>query len=499
MLVVPTASAQTQPAVASLTIGSLVAPTGLDPTVTDSQAVDEVFDNNVYEHLVTLNRAGNVVGSLATGWTVSTDRTTYVFTLRPGVTFSNGDPLDPKAVVYSLLRAAAPASRYPDAYLLGDLEAVAAAGADKVSVTLAQPSFSFLHTLAATSDGIVVDPRGVRTMSTAPVGTGPYLVDHWVPGKTLTLVQNPLYWGTPPSLGRITFDYFTTPASENLALLAGKIQMIDDEAAPGYLAGYRADPLYRVVTGQTQRIMQLTLNNSVSPFDQLQVREAIGYATNRSAIDKVVTGGSALALGAPAVTADPWYVDLTATRPYDLAKARQLLAAAGYASGFAVSMTVPAILQDQSTASLLAAQLGQVGIQVHIVVVSYGTWQKMVVERGRFSMTVSEATGARQLQQYGNTAAYFQPGDALAVGAVMASGDSASSQAQFVALYKTALVAVSADAVNDWIYQVPEIVVAQSDVTGIPTSELSDSLPLADLGLSVPASGASSSSTTAER
>jgi len=477
----PTVGSQSQ--AGTIDIGSLVAPSSLDPTISDSQAVDEVFDNNVYEHLVAQNSAGAVVPGLASSWTVSRDRKTYVFTLRSGVQFSNGDPLNPQVVAFSLLRAAAPGSRYPDAYLLSNLQSVVATGSNKVTVTLTLPSYSFLYTLASTSDGIIVDPGAVATIASEPVGTGPFVFSGWTHGKDLTLVRNPDYWGTPARVDEVTFDYFTSPSVENSALLAGQINVIDDEGAPAYLPGFRSDPQFQVVTGQTERVMQLTLNNSVIPLTEATVRQAIAYATNRAAIDNVVAGGSALQLGAPAISADPWYLDLTAQHSYNLTKARQLLAAAGYQTGFDIPLAVPAVPQDQLAASVLAAQLDQVGIHVDETTVSYAAWVRGVVDQGNFSMTIGEQTGGRQLSAYANPSAYFRPADASVVGPILSIGDYAATQAAWIGQERTALRLVGTDAVNDWLYQVPEMLVAQSDVTGLPTSELSDSFPLASLAI----------------
>src|SRR4051794_19118102 len=89
----------------SLTIGSPVSPPTLDPTANAAAAITEVVDYNIYQHLVQLNPAGQIVPVLAQSYSLSGDRKTYTFTLRSGVKFSNGDPLTPADVVFSIKRA----------------------------------------------------------------------------------------------------------------------------------------------------------------------------------------------------------------------------------------------------------------------------------------------------------------------------------------------------------------------------------------------------------
>jgi peptide/nickel transport system substrate-binding protein len=132
-------SAATAP-LKTLVIGSSnVFPPTLNPTANASQAIDEVIDYNVLQHLVQLAPNGTIVPVLATSYSIADHNRVYTFTIRKGVKFSNGDPLTPADVVFSLKRVYAAGSTYPYGKIF-DVSSVTQVGSDKVQVTLTQPN-----------------------------------------------------------------------------------------------------------------------------------------------------------------------------------------------------------------------------------------------------------------------------------------------------------------------------------------------------------------------
>ena len=116
------------------------------------------------------------------------------------------------------------------------------------------------------------------------------------------------------------------------------------------------------------------MNNSRAPLNKLLVRRAINYAINRKALIKTAYAGYGKLIGTHSSPADPWYLDLSNTYPYDPAKARKLLAQAGYAKGFSLTMQLPPVNYAQQSGTFIQSELGQVGIKVKIQNIDFPLW-----------------------------------------------------------------------------------------------------------------------------
>ena len=352
----------------SLVIGSAVAPPSLDPTSNASAAIDEVFDYNVYQHLVELDPKGAVIPVLATTYKVSSDGLTYTFAVRSGVTFSNGDPMTAADVAYSLNRAVDPKSGYPYQSLVADVSSVTAPNPSTVVVKLTHPDNQFLYNLAAYSNGMVLDPAAVASIATAPVGTGPYMYQSQISNYDVVLAANPNYWGPKPHLSTVTFRYFSSPSTMDSALQSGQIQVIDNLDNSQNVSQFKNNSSFKVIHGPTEGKIDLTLNNTAGPLKKLKVRQAITYATNKSAILKTVGAGYGTVIGSDQVPGDPWYTpSVNKAYSYNPAKARKLLAEAGYKHGFSITLTLPPYGYATTAGPLIQAELAAVGIKVTII------------------------------------------------------------------------------------------------------------------------------------
>lgn len=176
----------------TLVLGLQVEPPGLDPTVAAPTAIREVVWGNLFEGLVTLDRAGKLQPLLARSWTVSPDGLTYRFALQPGVTFHNGTPFEASIVKFSLDRARAPGSTNAQKQFFEPIASVEAPDGLTAIVTLKHPVGLFLYWLAW-GDAVMVDPGTVEGNRTAPVGTGPFMFKAWQRGDHVDLVRNPRY------------------------------------------------------------------------------------------------------------------------------------------------------------------------------------------------------------------------------------------------------------------------------------------------------------------
>ncbi|HEX4833790.1 MAG TPA: ABC transporter substrate-binding protein [Trebonia sp.] len=464
-----------------LTIGSSAAPPSLDPTSNAAAAIDEVFDYNVYQHLVQLAPNGQIVPVLATGYAWSADRKTITFTLRPGVKFSNGDPLTAQDVVFSLNRVIAKGSKYPYASDMGTLTSVTAPTATTVAVTLSAPDQEWLYQLAAYSNGVVLDAKAAGSIATAPVGTGPYAYKSQVSNYSVTLAANPHYWGTTPGYGTVVFRYFTNPQAENSALTSGQIQVIDNLSNPADAGQFQSSPSFQIVHGPTDGKIQLTLNNASGPLKNVLVRQAIAYAIDKQSILKTVGGGFGTVIGSDTVPGDPWYsASYARTYAYNPAKAKQLLAQAGYPNGFSLTLTLPQpYAYATQSGPLVDAYLKAVGIRVTDKVVAWPLWLSQVFTAKNFDMTIIDHVEARDVANYATSSYYWNYAKTAQVSALLNAGNAAASQSGQVAKYAQALQMITGDAVNAWLYNPDSITVAKAGIKGLPTSGHTESYNLA--------------------
>lgn len=461
----------------TLVIGSNVAPPTLDPSASPSAAIDEVFDYNVYQHLAQLTPTGAVVAVLAKSWKVSGGGRTYTFAIRSGVKFSNGDPLTPADVVFSFKRVIAPKSTYPYKTLMADIKSVRAAG-QNVVVTLKNRDWSFIYNMAAYSNGIILDPKAVSKMATQPVGTGPFMFKSEVPNYSVQLVRNPLSWNPATNVTAVTFRYFANANSENSALQSGQINLIDNALNPQDIGAFEHNSKYKIVSGPTNGKIQVTINNGSGPLANALVRRAITYATNRKAIVQAA-GGYGVPIGSGTVPGDPWYVPSTVNKyPYDPAKAKQLLKQAGYPKGFSTTLTIPPYTYAESAAPLVQAELNAVGIKTTIKDIQWPLWLSQVFTNHSFDLTIIDHVEARDIANYANAKYYWLYAGSDAVNKLLTAANTAPTQAASTAGYKKIVRKITADAVNDWLYDPDQVTIAQRDVRGIPQSGRTESFYL---------------------
>ena len=467
-----------------LVVGSAVAPPSLDPTSNASAAIDEVFDYNVYQHLVQLDPKGDVVPVLATSYAISPDGLRYSFTIRPGVRFSNGDPMTASDVVFSLRRAASPRSDYPYADLLAAMASVSSPNPRTVVVRLSRPDNQFLYSLAAYSNGIVLDPRAVGKISTDPVGTGPYVYESEIPGYDVVLRANTRYWAGRPALSQVTFRYFSSPEAEVGALKSGALDVIDNLPDPADVSQFVGDKSFAVIDGPTAGKIQVTINNSSGPLRKLKVRQAIAYATDKKAILEAAADGFGTVIGSDDVPGEPWYLpSIDKTYAYNVGKAKRLLAEAGYPKGFAVTLTLPPYGYALTAGPLVQAELAAVGIRATITDIQFPLWISRVFEHSDFQLTIIDHVEARDIANYANCAYYWKYAGCTTVARMLTAAEEATTRSGEIAGFRAIVEKINADAVNDWLYNPDQVTVAASDVVGLPDSGIAESFDLSHVSI----------------
>ena len=351
-----------------LVIGADADPISLDPTtLTAFSSYD--FTALIYSGLLRWNAQMKIETDLATGYD-QPNETTYVFKLRGGVKFHNGQPFGAEDVKYTFDRILNPATASPNAAVFSSIKAVTAVDAATVRFELHAPSATFLNYLATNPVGVIV-PRGVAGLDNKPVGTGPFAFESYQPNQQFTLKANPDYYESgQPYLASVVFRFFRDQASITSALRSKAIDMTwfrDPRVAAQIV---RTSPDLVSAPGQTTRTFPVWMNMKTKPLDDVRVRRALSLATDRKACLDTVLGGS----GKVAAMIPENHVggyDGAGEMPYyktDPAAAKALLAEAGYPGGIDLGdyIVVAANPLDVSCAQILQQQWAQAGVKVTI-------------------------------------------------------------------------------------------------------------------------------------
>lgn len=451
----------------TLVLGLQVEPPGLDPTVAAPTAIREVVWGNLFEGLVTLDRTGKIQPLLAKSWTVSPDGLTYRFALQPGVSFHNGTPFEASIVKFSLDRARAPGSTNAQKQFFEPIASVEAPDPATAVVTLKHPVGLFLYWLAW-GDAVMVDPKTVDGNRTAPVGTGPFMFKAWQRGDHVDLVRNPGYWRAGlPHLAGVTFRFIGDPQAEAAALRAGDIDGFPNFGAPELFAEFQKDSRFEAVAGVTPRKLVAGLNCAVAPLSDVRVRRALMQAVDRKAVMDAVFSGFGTPIGSHFAPSDQGYVDTTGVLPFDPARAKALLAEAGYPQGFGLTMKVPQMAETTRSAEVLQAMLADVGVTLKLQPTEFpARWIDEVFLKHDFEVTAIDHAEPMDIAIYARPTYYFgyrNPAFDAAVGGAEAAGD----QAERDRLMGEAQKILAADVPALYLFDLPRLGIWKKGLAGL--------------------------------
>ena len=450
---------------AGITLGLALEPPNLDPTLTSAEATEDVVYSNVFEGLTRIAEDGSVAPGLARHWTVSPDGLDYRFELRPGVRFHDGTPLTALDAKYSLDRARARDSTNPLRELLGPIDSIGVAGDLGLVIHLRHP-LAELITYLGWGNLVIMSPLSSARAATAPVGTGPFRFGSWRKGDAIVLERNDDYWGEPARLERVTFRILPDPSTALAALRAGDIDGFANFPSPESLGALAADPCFAVVVGSTEGETLLAINNRRPPFNDLRVRRALSHAIDRSAIIKAAMYGYGQPIGSHFPPHHPAYVDLTGRYPFDPARARALLAAAGYPQGFAVTLKLPPPYYARRSGEIIAAELAAIGVRVRIENVEWAQWLEQVFKNHDFDLTVVSHTEPLDYDIYARPGYYFgysNPAYAALLERLSRTLDPAERSRLLGEVQRT----LADDAVNVFLFELPKLGVWRTGLHGM--------------------------------
>jgi len=244
---------------------------------------------NLYEALLEVNPAGELIPVLARSYTVSEDGKAYRFELKDNVVFHNGKVFSASDVVYTYQRILNPDTGYPKASNYRVIEAVFAEDPYTIVFQLKQSYAPFLALVSK----IYIVPEGAskEQLDFAAIGTGPFMLKEWKRDQYLHLIKNPRYH--QPGLPYLSEAYFRIIPDENSRLIAIKSGNIDviPKADASSLYEFYGNPDYTVMKAPMNLVQVLALNNQKPPFNRLEVRQALQYAIDRElCIDLVAEG-----------------------------------------------------------------------------------------------------------------------------------------------------------------------------------------------------------------
>lgn len=382
-------------------------PTCLDPHVGGNYP-QALVATQVLESLVSRDSDGTITPWLAESWTVSDDALSYDFTLRDGLTFTDGTPLDAEAVAANIAHLQDPATKSSTGYLaVAKVASVEAVSPTVARFTLSAPDSALLESLSQPWTAIQSPTgiaRGEEANCEAPVGTGPFTVTEWVKQDHVTLTRNDSYDSAsgptgdghegPAHLSSITWRFIPDSATRYAALQAGEVDVIDNAQPDTLQAATDASDIVELDAPRPGSVNRLELNSGQAPFDDESVREAFVRAVGvNDAIDSLffdtaersyspLSSSEATAYSEPALFED-------AGSDSEIAAAEDLLEAAGWVDsdgdgirekdGAPLTLRLPvstnqSIPAEQSLFEQIQASAKAVGFDVQISLLDLSSW-----------------------------------------------------------------------------------------------------------------------------
>ncbi|MBB4952437.1 peptide/nickel transport system substrate-binding protein [Agrobacterium vitis] len=393
----------------SVTLGMSVEPTGLDPTIAAPVAIGQVTWQNIFEGLVAIDRNGKVIPQLAKSWVISPDGLTYTFTLQEGVTFHDGEAFDSSVAKFSLDRARGADSTNPQKRFFAAIDSVEAPDKTTLVLKLKQPAGSLIYWLGWPSS-VMVAPKTAADNKTMPIGTGPFKFVRWAKGDRVELAANPDYWNKTVKLGleKATFRFIPDPQAEAAALKSGDVDGFAEFIAPELMESFKGDDKLTTVIGNTELKVVAGMNNARKPFNDKRVRQALMMAIDRKTVIDGAWSGFGTAIGSHYTPNDPGYIDTTAVLPYDPAKAKALLAEAGYPNGFSFTIKTPQMVYAPRSAEIMQAMLAEIGVTMTIQPTEFpAKWVADVFKATDYDMTIVAHAEPMDIDIYARDPYYF--------------------------------------------------------------------------------------------
>ena len=369
----------------TITMAQGIDPEGLDPAYETLISSRSIF-TNIYDTLVWRDAKGKLLPSLAESWKWLDD-TTLQLNLRKGVKFHNGDPFTADDLIWT-------ANRYMDAkdrkplypYVKGLYKTIEKKDDFTVIMRLAKPNAMQFGDFAR----MPVLPKkafmamGKDKFSSHPIGTGPFKFERWDRNEQLVLAAFDDHWRGRPSVDKYVIKPIPEDFARFAALKTGAVDIIAN-LPPERVAALEKDPKLKVGRVPSARGIHYAFNFNIKPFDDVRVRRAVNHAVDVQEIIDTVLGGMAYVNPAFCAKALFGHDPNIKGFGFDPAKAKKLLAEAGYPNGFKTKLLTPSgrYMKDREVSQAIAGQLAKVGIQVELVAPEWADFLDQLYGRGK--------------------------------------------------------------------------------------------------------------------
>ena len=332
-----------------------------EPSTLDAQVVNDraarVVTGNLFESLLFRDRNAQLSPGLAIDWRI-VDETTWEFTLRPGVTFHDGSPFNAEAAAYSVNRMVAEDFETQRGSYIRNIAGAEVVDENTIRVLTDGPNAILPLQMAQ----VPMVPNGAGDeINETPIGTGPYRFVEWNRGQSITSEINPDYWGTAASIQRFTVRVIPDAQTALAALQSGEVHLVLD------ILPEQVDLVPQFKSVPATEFSYIAFNTLIPELSSPEVRIAMNLAIDKELLAETIYEGFArpnqaqhMAPGSTGFNPD------VGPYPYDPDRARELLAEAGYAEGFEVTLNIPIgrYLRAEESGRLIAQQLRDIGLDV---------------------------------------------------------------------------------------------------------------------------------------
>ncbi len=372
----------------TLTRAMTAEPTSMDPQGAANSGLNLVLPY-LFDTLVTRTREGKFTGHLAESWQLSPDGKAIDMKLKSGIKFHDGSPLNATAVAFTFDRFKKVGDKSPIAANVKEISRIEALDDLTVRFSFEKPTATIWSTLAMPYAGIL-SPTAVQAagddFGSKPVGTGPFKLGEWKRGVSITMVRNPDYnWGPaevtnkgPVKLDKLVYKLIPDANTQLSALQSGDVDVIFI-TEPTFLDKVKNDKSLQLEPINLDSLIYLGYNCAKPPFDEVKVRQALSYAVDKTDIVKTALGGFGIEAGTPLPPSLLGYDQGLKSygQGYDPAKARALLAEAGFSQGadgswqrdgkkLSGKLLTSTRSPNDAIATLLQSQLKAIGVPVEI-------------------------------------------------------------------------------------------------------------------------------------
>lgn len=352
-----------------LVVGQAANPTTMDPQDTQDTLAFSI-QRTMYEGLLGFDKDMKVIPVLAEAMPeLAADAKSLTFKLRKGVKFHDGTDFNADAVKANIERLKDPANKLKRASLYAAIDHVEVIDPYTVKIVLNTPFAPIVQAFAHPAGGMI-SPKAIKEygkdLNRHPVGTGAFQFSEWKDGQYVVVKKFDGYWDKDhgAKVEKITFKPVVEASARVAGLKTGETQFIWPVPTE-QIDGIKGDS--KITIDKSPSIIEryVVLNVTQKPFDDKRVRQALNYALDKDVLNKVVYKGYA-SVPESAIAGNVWGFKKQQMYNYDVAKAKQLLAEAGYANGLEITLWTPNDTERSKIAELLQQQWAAVGVKANV-------------------------------------------------------------------------------------------------------------------------------------